>query len=318
MNEPAPNVEVDTPAEPVNVDTAPAAEQPVAAEPAPVEPAPPPTDATKAVASDPTPAATETDWRARMSGGDEKKLATLERYGSEQAVADALIAAQQKIRSGDMTAKLPDNPTELDIAQFRKDHGIPETYDQYEYKLPEGFLFGEEDKPILDNYLKAMHDQHATPDQINAMLNVYANGIEEQAVQVQEKDNTDREATEDALRAEYGAEYRANINMVQNFISTAPEDVQNMLMNGRGPDGTAFMNNPEMVRWLNGVYREVNPAASVVKMTGRDTLQSVQDELVNLKEEMDTDIEKWRKSPDKRARYQTLLAAQEKLNARKT
>ena len=258
----------------------------------------------------------EADWRSRMSGGNEDKLKKLERYGSEQAVVDALMAANQKISSGDMLPKLPDNPTDDDLSAYRKDMGIPETAEGYEYNLPEGFSFGESDKPFLDNALKAMHEKNATPDQINAMLNVYASNVEEQALQFQQKDATDKEFTEDKLRSEYGNDYRANINMVQNFLSTAPEDVQSMLMNGRGPDGTAFMNNPEMVRWLNGVVREVNPAASVVKMTGRDNIQSVNDRIAELKGEMDTDINKWRKSPDKKAEYQKLLSAKEKIDKR--
>jgi len=87
-------------------------------------------------------------------------------------------------------------------------------------------------------------------------------------------------------------------------------------MNGRGPDGTAFMNSPEMVEWLNGVVREVNPAASVVKMTGRNSVESVNDRLSELKGEMDTDINKWHKSPEKKAEYQKLLTAKEKLDTR--
>lgn len=309
MTEAAPEVAVDAPAA---AEPAPAAPTPVAP---PSEPASTPAEPTPVEAPAEQPAAD--NWRTRMANGDDKRLSRLERYGSEEAVADALFAAQQKISSGDMLPKLGDNPSDDELAAYRKDMGIPETAEGYEYKLPEGFTFGEADKPYLDKMLKGMHAQNATPGQIDTMLNLYAQNLEEEALQHQARDTSDREATEDALRNEYGNEYRANVNMVQNFLSTAPEDVQSMLLNGRGPDGTAFMNSPEMVRWLNGVVREVNPAASVVKMTGRDTMANVNDEIKSLKADMDADINAWHKAPDKKARYQTLLSAKEKMEARK-
>lgn len=257
------------------------------------------------------------DWRTRMSGGNEKTLERLGRYGSEEAVADALMAAQQKISSGEMLPKLDDKSTPEEIAAYRKDMGIPETHNEYEFNLPEGFVFGEEDKPFLDNALKVMHDANSTPAQINAMLNAHAANIENQALAQQDRDNQQREQTEDRLRAEYGTEYRANLNIVTNFISTAPEEVQQMLMNGRGPDGTAFMNNPEMVRWINDKAREINPAASVMSVGGNQGVVALQDEIAELKAEMDADIGKWHKSPEKKARYQELLQAEEKVNAKK-
>ena len=288
---------------PVDVPT----EAPAAVEaPAPVE-----------TPNEPAPAETPVaDWRDSLTGGDAKRREAIDNYGSSEAVVDALMAAKQKIRSGDMLPKLGDNPTDDELAAYRKDHNIPESFDKYEYKLPEGFTFGEEDKPYLDKMLKGMHEKNATPDMINTMLNLHAVNIEEQAVQYQARDASQKETTEDTLRAEYGNDYRANINMVQNFLSTAPEGVQSMLLNGRGPDGTAFMNSPEMVRWMNGVTREINPAASVVKMTGRDTVAQVDSELDKLHADMSSDINAWHKAPEKKARYQELLTAKGKLDAR--
>ena len=308
MTEPAvietPDAPVDAPVDaPAVVDAAPA-------------PAPEPEPAPAAAEAPVDAPADEGDWRTRMAGGDDKKLAAIDNYGSEQAVVDALIAAKQKIRSGDMLPKLSDKPTDDELSAYRKDMGIPETADGYDPKLPEGFAFGEADKPYLDKALKAMHDANATPKQIEAMLGVHAANLEEEALELAGRDQQDLQTTEDALRSEWGNEYRANFNIVQNYMETAPEGVRDMLMNGRGADGTAFMNNPEMVRWMNQQAREINPAASVVKMTGRDTMANVQDEINILKAKMDEDINAWHKDTVAKDRYQVLLKAKEKIEAR--
>jgi len=264
----------------------------------------------------PDPVESTADWRARMSGGDEKKLSRLDRYASEQAVADALFAAQQKISSGDMQAKLPENPSDEELAAYRQEHGIPESFSEYEYNLPEGFSFGDHEKPFLDHVLQEMHAKNASPDLINTMLNAYANNVQQQADQIFEQDERDRTATEDALMAEWGPEYRKQHNIVKNYIDSAPDEVREFLLEARGPEGKAILNNPDVVRWLNSQALEINPAASVVSMTGRDTLSGVKSEIEQLKTEMNSDINAWHKSPEKKARYLELLEAEQKIEGR--
>ena len=258
------------------------------------------------------------DWRASMSGGDEKKMKIAERYSSPQAMMDALIAAQQKISSGDFTPTLGENPSDAELAAYREAHGIPDSPDKYEYKLPEGFNFGNEDQPYLDSVLEAAHKSNAPPAIVDGIINAYANVREQEAARQYQLDTQQREQVEDALRSEYGNEYRANHERIKNFIGTAPQEVQDMLLNGRGPDGRAFLNNLDMVRWLNdSVVGEIYGGLHPTEMGGRDAQQVVADELKTLEADMNRDITAWRKSPEKRKRYVELLEAQERINSRK-
>lgn len=283
---------------------APAPVEPAAVDPAPAEPA--------------ADAAPESNWRTEYAGDDAKKLAQLERYATQNDAFDALFAAKQKISSGELEPVLGDEPSEDQIAAYREANGIPESYDKYEIKMEDGFTFGEEDQPFIDVYFEKMHGKHASPEQVNAGLAAYREILEQQALQYQERDKNDKEQMEDQLRATYGAEYRANHNMVQNFLGTAPTEVQNMVTHGRGPDGKALMNDASFVNWLNNIVREINPAASVLP-SGNTSVEGVTSELATLKAEMDSDYNAWTAPGNsaKRGRYSELLAAQEKIDKRK-
>ena len=73
---------------------------------------------------------------------------------SPKAVADALIAAQKKISSYKPQVELPQKPTEDDIKNYRKAHGIPDEPKGYDLKLDNGLIIGEEDQAIVDKFLE--------------------------------------------------------------------------------------------------------------------------------------------------------------------
>lgn len=255
------------------------------------------------------------DWRKQITGGKEDK--TLERFNTPEDLYKSYVHMRQKLSSGELSSKLPENPSDEEVSEYRKEHGIPESYKDYEYSLPDGMEFGEQDQPYLEKFLEGMHNNHATPDMVDAALNAYAGILEDQAVAYVEKDRVDQENFEDEMRAEWGQEYRANKNMLENFLGSAPQDIREKIQNGRGPDGTAFLNDPSFVKWLSGMAREINPAASVIKSTGRDNLSAINDEIAKLDDEMRNDINKWHKNPEKKKRHRELLDAKMKLEARK-
>jgi hypothetical protein len=65
--------------------------------------------------------------------------------------------------------------------------------------------------------------------------------------------------TEDTLRAEWGNEYRKNVNLVKSLMDTAPAEVRDRVMSARLSDGTPLLSDPHAVKWLNSLAREVNP-----------------------------------------------------------
>src|SRR6267378_8542981 len=67
-----------------------------------LEPTPPPAAPGAPSAAPAAPAQTwPDDWREQIYGSDQKLLARLQRYGSVKDVANALVAAQNRISSGE-------------------------------------------------------------------------------------------------------------------------------------------------------------------------------------------------------------------------
>ena len=117
MEDTAPLIDDDAPMSPSGADAPKAAE--VAKAPAEAPKAAPEAKAApdKVVAPDKAaevkvePTAWGEDWRDKVAKGDAKKLSRLGRYASPEAVVDALIAAQNRISSGDLKPTLKKDAT---------------------------------------------------------------------------------------------------------------------------------------------------------------------------------------------------------------
>src|SRR5690242_14053786 len=105
------------------------------------------------------------DWRQQIAGNDEKYAKRLERYGSIKDVANALIATQNQISAGELRSALKANATPEETAAWRAENGIPEAPEKYDLTMPQGIVFGEDDKPFVDSFLKAAHGANFRPEQ---------------------------------------------------------------------------------------------------------------------------------------------------------
>lgn len=243
------------------------------------------------------------DWRDKFSGGDAQKAARLQRYASPQALTDALIAAQNKIRAGDLKPALGKDAKPEEIAAFREAHGIPEAPDKYDLgdvEVPES------DKELVNKFLASAHTVNMTPEQVRTTLKAY-NEISEAARNARMAQDVEiKTTTEDALRAEWGDDFRTNINLVTNLLDTAPAGLREKLLQGRLSDGTPIGSSPEALRFLVGLARERNPAG-VVTPSGVATAQSVEDEIQKIETLMRNDRAAYNRDNKLQARYRQLL-----------
>ncbi|ALQ01485.1 hypothetical protein PHLH3_08690 [Pseudomonas sp. St386] len=256
------------------------------------------------------------DWRESYAGQDDKLLKRLGRYASPKAALDALISAQDKISRGELKKPLGANASPEDLAAFRADQGIPETPDKYDLKLAEGRVIGEADKPLIDKFLTSMHGKNATPDQVSAGVDAYYDVVEEIQAQRYENDENFKQQSEDALRAEFGNDFRRNMNMISGLLSGAPGDVKEMLMDARTEDGTRIINSPDTLRWLAQLAREINPVAAVVPGAGANAGQAINDELASITKLMgDPKSEYWKgpKAEPMQERFRQLTSAKERM-----
>jgi hypothetical protein len=301
-----------------SVTTAPAApattEQPAATTEAPAA------TGTEQPATTEAPAAkTAEDWaaiRTRIANGDEKLEKRLARYTSVDSMAEALIAAQNKIASGGLKAPLAEDATPEQLAEWRAENGIPSAPEEYDTTLPDGLVIGAEDQPIVDDYLKAAHEANLTPAQVKNNLAWY---FAKQEQQIEERARLDAEALtkgEETLREVWGSEAKLNKGLINGLIATAPEGVADLLLGARLGDGTPLGSHPNTLRWLADLARKVNPVATVVPGSGENAAAAIESELAGLEKKMgDKNSDYW-KGPlaDKnQSRYRDLVSAKQRM-----
>jgi hypothetical protein len=267
------------------------------------------TETTSTTAADPNDWATK---RTAYANGDAKLLSRLSRYSSEKDAIDALIAAQNKISSGGLKAPLPENPTPEEVAAWRADNGIPITAKEYGVKIPEGM-----DAAQVDDFLATAHDMNMTPAQVEKAIGWQAAANQKFMEQRAEKDQAARETGTEELRADWGSEYKLNINLITGLLDGAPQGVKEQIMGGRLANGTLIANDPSMLRWLASLSREVNPTATVVPGSGVNAAQAIQSEMQNLQTMMgDRSSEYWKgpKAEALQARFRDLASVQDKIS----
>lgn len=269
--------------------------------------------------------AQEEDWRARhvrLAGGDEALAKRLSRYSSEANWIKASIQAHDKLRAGEGRKALAPDAKPEEVEAWRKENDLPTTPEDMLKAAPDpdGFVFGEADKPFLDQYAKAVLGANGTPDEVARGKAVYASMMEQAQAQRTEADKAYHAEAMDVLLEEYGsnAARKAALNGIDNFLqATAPDEVRDAILGGRGRDGNLLRNNPHMLKWLSQMSHEINPAASLVPAGTTNPGKTMSDEIAALERDMSTDGGRayW-SDPAKQKRYAELVTAREKMNAR--
>lgn len=281
---------------------------------------PPPADpvATPPPANDPPadPAAADPpandDWRTQLAGDDKEALKFLGRFHSSDAAIKAWKKQNDDIKGGKYIVPLPENPTDAEIAAYRKQLGVPEAPEAYLENL-DGLVIGDDDKPIVGDFAKVMHGLNAPPSLVKAGIEWYYGQLEEQAAAEADAMAAAKDAGIEALREEWGADYKRNVNIVSTFVGTAPEAVSNALLHGKGPDGIPLGSNPEVIKWLAGLALEANPVATVVPGAGTNQASAIADEIAALEKRMTTDRSGYFKDDKAQARYLELISARDRL-----
>lgn len=285
---------------------------PPADPPADPPPSDPPADPPP---SDPPAAKWQDNWREMYAGEDKKKLERLGRYSTPAAAFDALFGLQAKIGSGELRSVLPKDATPEQMKQWREENGIPEKPEDY------GITFGkdglpEQDKPMVDKFLSAMHSKNANKDQATTAINTYYELVAEQTAARHDQDREFAKQSEDHLRAEWGQEYRANINMINGLLATAPAEVQDLIKGGRLANGDPFMSHPHVLQWMNGMARQINPVTTLIPNAGANMASAIDDEIKAIEKLMAANSPDYWKDDKKQSRYRELLAARDKLSAK--
>lgn len=262
------------------------------------------------------------DWRQNIAkelgmDSDEKFLKQLERFTTPAAVTKSWLSANQQIRSGELRKALSENPSEDELKAYRAENGVPESADKYDFSLPDGTVFGEEDKANLKGFAEAAYAQNMNQAQLQSVLGWYQGQMKAQEQQQEEFDSTYAKDAEDTLRAEWGGEYRSNVNAVAGVLSALPEGVRGQLEHARLPDGSKLGNNPDFLRFMAGIARELNPASTILPSSSKDVGKDIASMKAEIKAMMrDRKSAYYTDGGATREKYNELLQAEEKLQRR--
>lgn len=212
----------------------------------------------------PTPADFPEDWRQKFAGETKSDLKKLELYNSPTDVWKALKAAQQRISSGELKKQLPTNPSSEELAEWRKDNNVPEKPDQYDTNLGNGVVWGELDKPILESLSSWAHSKNMPQGAVKDMLSWYVAEQDKIAERRDERDEQTRMLTEEALRAEWGTEFKRNLNAQGNYFAGAAEGLYDSIMTARDANGVPLGNRKDVLAFFADQARKANPYATLV------------------------------------------------------
>ena len=253
------------------------------------------------------------NWREGLAAGDVKKIERLSRYSTPQAVSDALLAVQARIGAGELRSNVPfpEKGTDQEKADWRKEQGLPETADKYDLKLKPGLVIGEEDKPRIDSFTKALHGKNASPAAVSEAVNWYYDEIDRVTNERLELDKTQVQSTRDSLISEMGIpEFKANMNLVNGMMDMMPQAVRDLFTGGRLADGSPILGgNPLVFKGLADWARKINPAAALVPGAGANTASAINDEIKKYDTMMREEPTKWFKDAAGNKRYQELIDA---------
>ena len=208
--------------------------------------------------------AADVNWRAQFAGDDEKRATQLERYTTPEDFGKSFFEKDAKIRAGDALKPLAENATDDDVKAFREQQGIPLEASEYLENLPEGLVIGEDDKPIIADFMNKLHALNVPPAVAHATVEWYNEFQEQQQAAIREQDKAHEDETTDVLRDKWGSEYRININIAKAALAQLPEEKRAMFLDARMSDNRALFNDPDIMGWLAGIGRQVNPTATIV------------------------------------------------------
>jgi hypothetical protein len=228
------------------------------------------------------------DWRTALAAGDEKKAKALQRFAKPENFAKAFFDIRERLVTTRADAEPPEEASEVELAQWRKQAGIPETPDGYEIAFPDGVTAGDRDKEELGAFLKFMHERHVAPRAAKAAFEFY---MTTRAIGAEQASQAAEEATIEnlaELRKTYpGREYKRSIGLANDFLKGhfAGPDAQTQLdtiLAARLPNGVQLTNYAPFVQLIVAMARASASEDDLVAGDAGGGARSVDEEFTEL------------------------------------
>lgn len=244
---------------------------------------------------------------------DPKAAEQLKRYQSPADLAKALIAAQQRIRSGEYKRAAPANPDDPEAMKaWREEQGIPTEPKDYEMPALAGVDFEKLPEGVRENIgaiRSTFHDANLTKDQGVKVASAITALAEKQMEQEAAADAERQDKVEDTLRADWGRDYKTNLSMnIAHLEQTFGADLTDGLLVARTPDGRRLCDIPEFNKAINAWARA--GGSDVIYDGDGGGAKSVSGRIAEIEGVMKTDFAKYQRELE--PEYRRLLEEQEK------
>ena len=275
------------------------------------------------------------DWRDRFAQsikpGDRKFRERLERFNAPTEIGKSWLAAESKISTGAAQNALPANASADEVAAWKAEQGLPLEAGDYiaAMELPKGIVFGEAETPLVESFAQAALNNNWEQGTYNQALAWWSEEQIKLSAAREAADDAFHRSSDDALRAEWGNDYRKNVNAIGNILATLPDEmhirdgerteVGGVLLAARLPNGRLLGDHPAFVKWLANHARELNPTATLLPAGAGDATGGIDNEIANIEKLMkDRASDYWRgpKSAQMQQRYRELLDGRARMKTR--
>ena len=255
------------------------------------------------------------NWReAFVPEGDEDFAKQMERFGAPADFSKSFREQQTTLSANKQAVALKDDATDEDIAHFREANELPAEAKDYLENLPDGLVLGEDDLPIAEVFMRALHAEYAPAKVGHALIGAYNTFKEQQQADEAEMDTTHNNETTDTLRNDWGSDYRANINIVHAFLEkTFGKEAKVNLLHGRYQDGRGFMNDANVLKAFAEMARAADPLAPIIPAS-TDAVTTLNDEIAEIEKFMREKRSEYNKDEKMQSRLRELYDIRTKHN----
>jgi hypothetical protein len=222
-------------------------------------------------AEKPSAAAWPEDWRDKLAGGDDKLKNLLGRYTAPDAFAKAFkelrAAYDSRKPTKEEAGDLPENATDEQLAAWRKAKGVPEKPEDYEFEVPEGKELSDGEYEILMDFAKTMHGKNMPAATVKEISSWFLEYEETVAQKNADRAYQARMDTEEKLRAEWGPDYKANVNLMSNVLQEHLGTKAGDFLSQQLVDGTRIGDNETFIRLMADMARKVGGSTAELYTT---------------------------------------------------
>lgn len=254
------------------------------------------------------------DWRVHLAGNDEKELKRLETLSSPQDVWKKYRNMESEYSKRQPRIEYSPDMPEQKLAEWRKQEGIPESPDKYDFSFDDGLVIGEDDQPFIDDFAKYAHESNLSNKAVKDSVRWYLERQAQEQEQLSQKNYDYAVQNMAELKKEWGAEYKGNTMAIGELFVDHPE-VKDLLFGAVNEEGLKVGNNAQLVRWAVDIAKKLNPTATLVFPEGEGGIKGAEARLAELKGMMGT--EQWYRNPALGKEYEDLITRLDKAKPRR-